>query len=475
MAIGFASCFAFGAVGCGEDQTGGGAGGEEQVYSTFKSAYQSTLNYTGAMTVTDLIVEESSYGTDSNRYESGMTYSVNPQGGVGYYKEWDTEDGETEEEIGRIAKYNDGYVMQEYELWDGEEETDSYILDEVEYASFLNTSWLEFTEVPLEEMSAITNLRSFTSYKGALETVNTMIAEKLQEMEVDATVTMSVSATTENGAQVITSAMNTERKEDGETMVVSQTTKMYAKGGKLIKFAIESLMEAKADGQVVMRDASTMEMNIDYKFDQAGYDESANKFDSTSTPREKENGDDLVGKVVALYINGENLYNAYASIRVGDTLEDVLNRALHNSVVDAYEIENWYTDEACTKVFNPEDLVDFVSVDALYTKNATVKDGYALVFYRDPEELAFNTEVLYRIFGAMATYEDDWDYTVYTSNGEYDLTQNWRYEDADKITVNGSVTESQSFTYEVGNQYFVEYVELITDEAVFGEFVGING
>ncbi|MBE5751735.1 MAG: hypothetical protein E7357_04920 [Clostridiales bacterium] len=474
LAIGFASCFAFGAVGCGEDQTGGGVGGEEQVYSTFKSAYQSTLNYTGAITMTGTYVEENSFGTDSNTDEAGITYSVNPQAGIGYYNEWDIDDGEREEDIYRIAKYNDGYVMQSYEKWDGEESTESYILSDVEYAAFAMSSWKDFSEIDFDELAAVADLDNFTSYKNALNEFNGMIAQKYQENEVDGSFSMTVSATTENGAQVITTVTQLNRKVEGQEMTMSQTTKMYAKGGKLTKFVMEEKQEMNYDGEKAVG-TETMELALDYKFDQTGYDAAADKLDTTSTPQEKQESY-LIGLDVDLYVNGVKVDTAYPSIYRYDTWESVANKLYsYSDVVEAYEIDTWYTDEACTKVFNPTEVIDFVGVDALYTKNATVKDGYALVFYRDPEELAFNTEVLYRIFGAMATYEADWDYTVYTSNGEYDLTQNWRYEDADKITVNGSVTESQSFAYEVGNQYFVEYVELITDEAVFGEFVGING
>ena len=479
LAIGFAACFAFGAVGCGEDQTGGGAQSEEQVYNSFKSAYQSTLNYTGAITLTGTYENDYLEDGDQGHSESGMTFSLDQQAGMGYFREWNTYGGVTEEWISRVAAYNDGYVMQEYSKAvnpsssssEPEVETDSYILSDVEYAAFANASWTDYSEIDLEDLAAVAELNSFTTYKDALANVNAMIAEVYQENEVDGSCTMSVSAKTENGAQVIETATQIEIKEDGEAVMQSQTTKLYAKGGKLIKFVMEDAYEMKANGEVYARYSGTMEINLDYKFDQAGYDAAADKLDTTSTPREKDENDYLASFDVDMYINGEKLYNSYARVYGDDTADSVMSQLMDNSVVNAYEIENWYIDEACTQVFEPTEVKDFVGVDALYTKNATVKDGYALVFYREATELTFSEEDLYRVFGAMATYENDWECDVLSDNGEYDLTQHDYYENADKIKIDSDVTDNTVLNYQAGNMYFVEYVKVETDETILREMM----
>lgn len=474
LAIGFASCFAFGAVGCSDAQQSGVGGGEEQVYSAFKSAYQATMNYTGAITLNGTYVEQGFYGTEEYDEEAGMTYSVNYQTGVGYYTEWEIDDGEKEEGVYRITTYNGGYIMQNYEKENGEEYRYSNILNDAEYAAFKTSSWKDYAEINFDEMEVVAQLNSFTTYKNALVQFNAMMASEFEAREIDGAYNMSVSATTENGAQVITTTTQMERAENGEKMVMSQTTKMYAQGGKISKFVLEGKQQYKEGDKVIGEATTDMTMSLDYKFDQVGYNDAGSKMDTNATPTEREYGDWLASQDVALFVNGEKVYDAYASIQMGDSLETVKNKLFNNSVISSLNIEGWYVDEACTQAYNPTTWEQFLSVDTLYTKNATVKENCALIFYRTTTELSFSEETLYRVFGVLAEHQDDWDYRVMSHSGSYDFAQNWQYSSADKVIVNYEQTNETSISYQLGYVYFIEYVEVLTDADIIENLISMH-
>ena len=461
FAIGFVACFAFGAVGCGEDQTGGNTVNEEQAFTAVQNAFAATKAYTGSFTFTGTTVTDF-YGSIR---EGGMTYSYDTQTGVSYRRTWgeNGNDGTTET-VNRITAYNGGYAMQSYDS-ESDAKTDTYIMDEVEYTAFINTPCLDY--VAMNTPDAFFWLNSdFSTVKTAFSEVTALIQAKLREQGKGGSFSRSVSAKTENGQYVFI----VQQSMKNTNSVANASVKIYAQDGKIVKIIDEQSTENKM-GNATMYRGVTNEMIIDYRFDQAGYDALATKLDTVSTPRVKEDGEYLAGHDVALVVNGEKLYDAHASIYMGDSLERVMNKLFDNSVISSLNIQGWYLDEACTQAFNPTTWKQLLSVDTLYTNNATVKENRTLIFCRFTTECVFSEETLYRIVGGYANYESDWICSVREYSGSYDFAQNGNYEDADKIIVNYEQTTASALDYQLGYVYFVEYVQVITDADMINNII----
>lgn len=492
LALGFAACFAFGATGCGEEKTAGVD--EEKIFSTVKSAYQATVGYDGAITVETTCVEGAYELADDETQEETETWRVSIDYDEGiYYMEREDSDllGNAFYACERVEPYDDAYYVREYatetEMENGtastDEETDVRMMSNIVHTIRFSEDWTGMADVDLEEGLGMFYMNngeqtSFSQIKNAYNGVGNDIAKKVKEVDPNGSCTWTASASMNGGAYMITTALQMQMQDEGMggTLKSSQIMKVVAKDGKLTQLNGEYEAQLLVDGVVTASETEKVNVNISYAFDQAGYDALEDKLDMTTTPTR--NTIDYIS--LKFNVDGKVLAEEEISIykETDMTTAEAFGYLTNNSTLNAMNIDGWYIDAECTKPFDPTatSLEELALLGTVYTKNATVKEGTALIFFCRDKEHGLGTAYGW-VFGDVG-YTSDWYGIVRTisSNEEenvYDLTINsYYYESSDFVLVNGSMSLGTTVNYTNTPITFIVYYDQYENEEVLEDFFG---
>ena len=459
-------CFSlFCMTGCGFDSVNT----DEEIYSALIDATEKLFDYDGNITIKTKIIDWNN-GSETSNIQ--FTYSINPSKKIMYYS-LDFEKADC-----NVKVFNeDGkpYLKVELEVQQGSsaQKNEEYKSFQMEEDAKLLTSFSSYTLFTQQSLDDILQeyTYSFSETKAAYESVYAeQLAERLKtdktaqaeyKMKTGKTIT---SIYLEDYSKIVKTTDELSLKGAGLDTLIKKS-KITGKNGKISKvFAQrESFFAKNSQTTNTVHKKTTIEMNINYSFDQIGY----NKIETTLPEYGVEEITFEKNYKMKFNVGGVTLEKTTSSIYFNT---DIAFRSLKSDISVSGSTIAWYEDEAYTRPFDPKNYSfdEFNKIDCVYGK-ISATDTF-VVFGTDYEIKDERSDAYKAVFGPLSSKNfNNEGFTseqlLATSSKTITLPlpiQEGPYQSF----INGNPYDASSNTFKVrrGKVYIIQHVKSITND-----------
>lgn len=317
----------------------------------------------------------------------------------------------------------------------------------------------------LDSMVSFTLADSFAELTQAYQTVTENSVQALKADYPVASGATSVTAEDVNGISVVRIDSQAEICREDQTPA-SYTSSFFlaAKGGRIYKIYMKTDMSWEMMG-VSVRECQEYEFVYRYDFNEGLYNE--------VIPCETE---ELPAKEM---IEIEFVYHddfstrAQVSLRGTETAQALFAEAESQAFPygeEAYTVEGWYLDEACTQRLDVEAIgaEALLEIEKLYAKDFTVADDWVLIAMRGKTENRLSKQCkIVEGNGFHSTALLDGNYYprfLPVRNGQQEWGIGYYADDYDEVYFEGELTTAESVTLEGGRLYTAKFVDVYEDK-----------
>lgn len=453
---------------------------QETLYAKFKTAYDNSAAYDGAMTIVENIVNKTENVTStSNQTQEGnttitTTISFDPNRRIGYTTATrNTLDKQNNvvtnnystNEASKIHNTGEQFVLyNSYEEQIGtsiqkREKQNKIFQDSV---SGVFTAWQQqFDWGLIGEWDERIYPETLTRLNDAYQSVATeVVGIKVSSQSVEA-VGVEFFLEEKDGTLIFTKKI--EMEIDLQYISPTQTGKLIViesfavENDKIVGYSYSvSGVSGDEGSEIKINNLNSYECRRSYEFDQDGYDQIDVTTDEPLGEAERWNTLTLVYKDIAY-------------------TETVFTRKLLSVNMGAFHVEEWYVDEECTKSASLLSAEELASVSTLYTDKTgwsdeyELEDGYGVTNkyyeykhttkekFKSDANISERDRILLNMCGGVKT-----EYVLKNANGGglASSSKIYEFENGEGMTVyvNGVETDGTSITVEPGNVYYIETV-----------------
>ena len=475
LASGLCFLFAFSATACGGNSNDGQNSSEqetvktsEEIFAEVKAAAENSRAYKGAYTIEQKAKEiRYQYISETNVIPISNEREIISSGDMENRKF--VEKGYEIDENGEKQPYHEGKWFQSgsKDCWyynDYAENTYCYE-DKEDYG--LNIALGGMPSEALDGCVSFTLADSFVELTQAYQTVTENSVHALQADYPVASGATSVTAEDVNGISVVRIDSQAVISKNDETPASSSSSFFLAvKNGRIYKIYIKTDMSYEWQG-IPIRSYQEYEFTYKYSFHESLY--------NSVIPCEIEGLPAEENETIAIeFIYYDDFSTrAYLAFDETATAQALLERAEREAFPygeEAYTVEGWYLDEACTQrldveTIEPEALLE---IQKLYAKDFTVAEDWAVIAMRGETQNKLSKQ--YKIVEGNGLHDTglrDGNYYprfLPVRNGHQEWGIGYYANDYDEIYFEGVLTTAESVTLEGGRLYTAKFVDVYEDK-----------
>ncbi|MBQ8229113.1 MAG: hypothetical protein IJZ32_00280 [Clostridia bacterium] len=334
--------------------------------------------------------------------------------------------------------------------------------------------------MPSEALDSLVSFTLADSFAELTQAYQTVTENSVQALKADypvASGATSVTAEDVNGISVVRIDSQAEIcKNDQTPASYASSFFLAAKGGRIYKIYMKTDMSWELQG-VPVRECQEYEFVYRYDFNEGLYN-SVIPCEIEELPQTQK------GMIEIEFVYHDDFSTrAQLSLRETATAQTLFAEAESQAFPygEAYTVEGWYLDEACTQRLDVEaiDAEALLEIEKLYAKDFTVADDWAVIAMRGKTENRLSKQckiVEGNGFHSTALRDGNY-YPRFLPVDRINYTWNIGYyaDDYDEIYFEGELTTAESVTLEGGRLYTAKFVDIYEDKDynLFGDLYNI--